>query len=291
MNSPRWIGLALCASVLALGLNWPVMKAGLAHVPPLWMVSLRFTLSAPVIAVLVLVMMRRGPRYHRGDLPVILGVALLQFAGQMGLATFALGFVPAGTASILLYTTPLWLLLFDRFVAGQRLGGLRVLQTVLSATGCATILMSSGMTGVWWPLGLILIASMLWATAMRLIQAHAWQGSVLDALFWQFLLAGAVTAVVAWALEGPFRAAYMLPPALWFMAFTGPVASGMGFGLMVALGRRLPPQRIALFSTATPLIGFVSSTLILGEPLQPLVMVGGALMLGALALSAVPSDP
>lgn len=279
----------LLGSVLALGLNWPVMKAGLAYVPPFWMVSLRFTLAVPVIAVLVLAMMRRAPRLNRGDVPVILAVALLQFAGQMALVTFALRFVPAGTASILLYTTPLWLLLYDRLVAGHALGRLRVVQTVLSAAGCTMILMS-GTTGLWWPLGLIVLASMLWAAAMRIIQTHPWEGSTLDALFWQFLLAGIVTGGLAWAVEGGFRADYLLPPALWFMAFTGPVASGMGFGLMVALGRQLPPQRIALFSTVTPLIGFVSSTVFLGEPLQALVVGGGALMLGALALSAVPSS-
>lgn len=281
-----YAGLAL--SVFLLGVNWPVMKFGLQYIPAFWMVSLRLLFTLPLIGLFVLIWHRRAPVLTRADVPVILGVALFQNIGMLGLITLALRFVPAGTASILIYTTPLWMLLLDWSLFGMRPTGRRVVLTLLSAAGCLTILFASGQPGVWLPLLGILLASACWAASMRLISRHAWVGTAEDALFWQSALAGIVMAVVAWAVDGPLRTAYFEFPAIACLAYTGFLASGLGFGLMMAVGRILPAPRIALISTATPLVGFLSANLLLGEPILPLVVLGASLMLSALALGTLP---
>ncbi len=275
-------------SVLLLGVNWPVMKLGLDYFPPFWMVCLRFLLSAPVLAALIAITWHCPPVLTRADLPVILGVATLQFAGMMGLVTLALTLVPAGTASILIYTTPVWLMLIDLVFGNTAIGMQRRATAFLSAAGCATIVFSSGKPGLWGALFLILIASALWAIAMQLVNRHNWLGGVRDALFWQMLVAGLALFPVAYFFEGPFVWPSLTPISVTLLLFIGPIASGVGFGFMIAAGRSLPTERVALISTATPLIGFISATLILGEPVNAATLLGGAIMLLALVWGAIP---
>ena len=56
---------------------------------------------------------------------------------------------------------------------------------------------------------------------------------------------------------------------------------------MVAAGPKLPPDRIALISTLTPIVGYVSSVVILGETLLFSVVAGAVLMIAALVVNGV----
>ncbi|MDE9451691.1 EamA family transporter [Aliiroseovarius sp. Z3] len=194
------------------------------------MVSLRFLLGAPVVAALIIIARQRFPVLTRGDLPVILGVAVLLFAGMMGLVTLALTLIPAGTASILIYTTPVWLILIEMIFGDATIGMKRKVTALLSAAGCTTIVVSSGKPGLWGALLLILIAAALWAIAMRLVNRHEWQGGVRDALFWQMLIAGLALLPVACFFEGPFEWQSLTPTSLTLLLFIGPWPAERGLG-------------------------------------------------------------
>ena len=277
----------LLVAVLCLGLNWPGMKAGLEIVGPIWMVCLRFLLSLPVIALFVLITKKRLPRLNRRDRAVVLMVAFFQFTLSMGLITVSLQFIPAGTASILIYTTPLWMLLIDTVWYRHKPPAKRLLLTGVSTIGCGMILMASGQPGAWLPLSGMLLASALWAVAIRRVSFHKWQGSVIEAVFWQFTFAGALMLALAFAFEPmPKFTEYHWQDWL-LLTYIGPVATGLGFGLMVAAGPKLPPDRIALISTLTPIVGYVSSVVILGETLLFSVVAGAVLMIAALVVNGV----
>lgn len=281
--------VALVVSVVMLGVNWPFMKLGLAYFSPFWMVSLRFCLSAPVVALLVVVLKRRLPVFNRLDLRVIIGVALMQFVTQMGLVTLSLKWIPAGTASILIYTTPLWLVLLDLLVFRARIEKHRLAITVASAFGCAIVVFSSSQAMPVVPLFMVLLASVFWSLSMRLIATHRWSGDVPDAVFWQFLLAGLVTLPLAWFMDGSLAPEALSLPGLLLLLFVGPFATGLGFGLMIVAGRSLPVARVSLVSTAAPLIGFLSSALILNEAITVWVAFGGAVILAALVAGSFES--
>jgi O-acetylserine/cysteine efflux transporter len=280
----------LLVAVLCLGLNWPAMKIGLEVVSPLWMVCLRFLLSLPVLLLFVAVTKRRLPRVVRQDRAVIVVVAVFQFILSMGLITVCLQFIPAGTASILIYTTPLWMLLIDTLWYRQRAQSKRFVLTGISTIGCAMILFASGEPGTRLPLVGMLLASLLWAIAIRRVSFHRWQGSVIEAVFWQFVIAGSVMLVIALAFE-PTPALRQYQWHDWLLLiYVGPVATGLGFGLMVAAGPKLAPERIVLISTLTPIIGYVSSVVLLNEVLLPLVLVGAVLMISALIINGLPQS-
>lgn len=278
----------LLVAVLCLGLNWPGMKVGLEIVGPVWMVCLRFLLSLPVLALFVLVTKKRFPVLNRKDRAVVLVVAFFQFILSMGLITLSLQYIPAGTASILIYTTPLWMLLIDTLWYRQKPPGKRLVLTGISTIGCAMILFASGEPGAWLPLFGMLLASALWALAIRRVSFHKWQGTVIEAVFWQFTLAGVAMLALALIIEPiPDFANYVWQDWLLLM-YIGPVATGLGFGLMVAAGPKLPPDKIVLISTLTPIVGYVSSVVILNEKLLPMVVAGAALMIAALFVNGLP---
>ncbi|WP_334012895.1 DMT family transporter [Alteromonas sp. S167] len=278
----------LLVAVLCLGLNWPGMKVGLEIVGPVWMVCLRFLLSLPVLAIFVLFTKKRLPILNRKDRAVVLVVAFFQFILSMGLITLSLQYIPAGTASILIYTTPLWMLLIDTLWYRQKPPSKRLILTGISTIGCAMILFASGEPGAWLPLSGMLLASALWALAIRRVSFHKWQGTVIEAVFWQFTVAGAAMLALALVFEPtPDFVNYAWQDWLLLM-YIGPVATGLGFGLMVAAGPKLPPDKIVLISTLTPIVGYVSSVIILNETLLPMVVAGAVLMIAALIVNGLP---
>jgi O-acetylserine/cysteine efflux transporter len=169
-------------------------------------------------------------------------------------------------------------------------GKRRTVLAILSAAGCGLIVWASGRNGTVWPLGMILAGALAWAVCARVIAQHQWKGAVRDALFWQFLLGGLLIVPFAYLLDGPLPSSVFNPTGLAYLAFIGPVASGLGFGLIAAVGRNLPAPLIVLCTTATPLIGYIGATLVLGEPVQTSILAGGGVMLLALVLNALPAS-
>ena len=107
-RAARREGLALLVTVvLAWGLMWPVNKVILASLSPLWTMALRSAIAA--VAVFGLAACRgRFALPPRGDLPVVVSIALLHMVGFGVAASWGLQLVPTGRSVVLAYTTPLW---------------------------------------------------------------------------------------------------------------------------------------------------------------------------------------
>ena len=264
------------------------MKQALAYVPPFWMVALRFGLSIPFLGLAIVLSQRRLPKFHRADAPVVFGVGLLQFAGQMTLVTLALQTVNASTATLLIYSTPVWLLMIDLIIARNKVSLGRMGLVALSLAGCIFIVWqgADGAAGLGY--AQIILAAVFWSISIRLIGSHRWKGAVLDALFWQALLATSICTPTALLFEGALDMTVLDAPALWYLLYVGPLATAGGFGLMVFAGRHVAPPLVALSSTAAPLIGVATAAAILGETLSSAIWIGGGLMLLSLFLGAGP---
>ncbi len=93
--------------VIAWGLNWVIMKVIVEQVTPLWAAAIRTIVAAIVLAPML---MASGqfiiPR--RGDVPIILVIALFHMVAFAAFMTAGLRYVPVGRSIVLGYTTPLW---------------------------------------------------------------------------------------------------------------------------------------------------------------------------------------
>src|SRR5450830_1597829 len=126
--------LLLMAAIVVWGANWPVMKAGLSHITPVWLSSTRFALGALCLFALqgVTGTLRFPPRR---DWPLVVSVGLLQMMTFTVLGAIAMTEVPAGRSAVLAYTTPLWVTPIAVFFFRESLSRRQMIGTALGGVG------------------------------------------------------------------------------------------------------------------------------------------------------------
>src|SRR5215831_5001317 len=124
----------LAAIAFAWGTSWPIIKAILQDLPPLWTAGLRSVIGT---AILFAISAFRGTVVlpQRGDIPVVLNIALLHMVAFTGLISMGLQFVPAGRSIVLGYTTPLWVTIGARLFLGEALTTSRIMGLIVGLSG------------------------------------------------------------------------------------------------------------------------------------------------------------
>lgn len=278
--SRRTAWLLLVSVIVLWGANWPVMKVGLEYLPPVSFAAARLVLGGLTMA---LVAAWRGELRlpARQDLPVVLGVGLMQMAGYLGLVTFGLQYVPAGRSAILAYTTSLWVVPMATVLLGERLSGLRLVGFSLGLGGVLVLFNPFGFDWtdpqVVLGNGLLLLAALLWAILIVQVRGHRMAGSPLSLAPWQFAIGAAVLVPLAVVLE--WGQAWDWSPELTaILVYNGPLATAFCFWAMITITRSLPAITTSLSSLGVPVFGLTASALTIGEPLTP-TNVGGLLLI------------
>ena len=128
MGSNRRTGLiALFTTIFCFGTLWTVAKISVDHLPPLWFTAGRFAVGGVFIAIVLKVQGRlRLP--DRADVPIILTVGGIMLGLYSTIFQNALEYVHAGRATILGYTTAIFVTPVAVLFLGERF-------TVLKACG------------------------------------------------------------------------------------------------------------------------------------------------------------
>jgi drug/metabolite transporter (DMT)-like permease len=276
------------ATVTVLGLNWPIMSAGVDLVPPLWLAAFRMGGAALVVAA---AFTTRGiPRPKAADRPILWSVALARLALVTALVFSALEFVPPGRSSILVYTASLWTVPLAVAFLHERLTSLRVGGLVLGSAGVVLLVepwsldWSDGDLLV--GLGMLLVAAIANASTTVHIRAHRWAGTPFELMPWQFAVAAVPIAILAAAIEG-------MPDIRWRAATVGVVAyqillgSAFGFWGLLTISRSLPAITTNLTLMAVPVVGLASSIAIANERLTPAVAMSLVLILAGVGLGVL----
>ena len=114
--------VVLVLLTLVWGFNWPVMKVGVEHFPPLSFRMLSLWTGLPILA---LVMLRQGlsfrmPRAYWGRLLLL---ALTNMVLWHALMILAMPLLSSGRAAILGYTMPIFSAVIGALAFGDRLAG------------------------------------------------------------------------------------------------------------------------------------------------------------------------
>jgi drug/metabolite transporter (DMT)-like permease len=278
----------LLTVVVTWGLTWPVNKMVVASVPPLWTVTLRSAI-ATVVLFGVALGRRRLAWPPRGDVPVLLGIALLHMVGFTALSTWGLGVVPAGRTAVLAYTTPLWVAPGAAVLLGEPLTSRRVAGV---AVGLA------GLVALFNPLALdwadrrivlghvaVLGAAFLWAVSILQIRGHRWRSTPFDLVPWETLVATVILAPMAMA-GPPLRDVSWSAPLVLMLLFVSIPGTALAYWASAMASRDLPAVTTALGLLATPVVSILVSALWLGEALTPSLALACALVLAGTAIGA-----
>jgi drug/metabolite transporter (DMT)-like permease len=281
----------LAAIAVAWGTSWPVIKAILQDLPPMWTTGLRSTIGT---AILFAISACRGSVVlpQRGDVPVVLNIALLHMVAFTGLISVGLQFVPAGRSIVLGYTTPLWVTAGARLFLGETLTPSRMIGLVVGLSGLFFLFDPS--TFDWSNHNavvgnaLVLLAALCWAASILHVRAHKWVSTPFQLVPWQALLATCILMLLALTLEG-------VPHIEWnarlvvLLLYGGAVGIALPYWAMQTVNRGLPAITTALGLLAVPIVGVACSSIALGEPLTFALLAATVLIIGGIAIGL--SDP
>ena len=285
---PRpWLLLVLLT--LAWGVGWPAIKVGVSAVPPIWYACLRYLIATVCLAGIA---GRRdglawpSPRDRR-----LVGVSgTLQMAAYSALTGLALTRLPPGRASVLAFSTPIWVVPLAAVRLRERISRRALVGVGLGLAGVLAIAApalraegrGSGLAYV-----LLLGASAAWAVSIVYVREHRFAAPALALAPWQTLLAALLLGPLAWLVEG------RLPPVGWpgiaSLAYVGPVATAFAYWAVVEAGRHYPASTLATALLATPAVGLVISALALGEALDAPLLLGLVLVAAGIRLATMSS--
>lgn len=272
--------LLLCFNALGWGLNFPVLKLGLAFSPPMLFTCMRMALGTLAMFIIAAVLgVLRLPR--RGDLPILLSVGVLQNMAFITLVTLGVQYLPAGRAAILAYTTPIWVVPAAALFLGERFTLPRAIGVGLGLAGLLTVFNPLSIDwsnhDVFIGGGMIMLGTILWTAGLVHVRRHHWHGDVLSLIPWQLLTSVLALLPLALLLESPSQIDWE-PSFVWMLVFSGAIASGICVAAQVAAIRSLPAVSLSLSSASVPAVGMLSAACFLGEVPTPSDLAGFALI-------------
>lgn len=254
--------------VVIWGLNFVVMKWGLATLSPLLLCALRF-----LAASLPLLLFVRPPPNVRWSLLAAYGLA--QGMGQFGLLFTGLKLgMPAGMASVVLQTQAFFTMLLAAVLMGERPQRWQWLGLGVAACGLGMIGAAKGdgaasmtLLGFVFTLG----AAGMWAVSNLLTRVAARQGPYEPVSFivWTSVFPVLPLTLLALWLEGPHAVLQQLQHSGWrevgAVAYLAVLSTLLGYGLWTRLLQRHAASTVAPLSLLVPVIGLVSAMVLLGE--------------------------
>ena len=196
--------------------------------------------------------------------------------------------IPIGVALVIEYTAPLLILAYWRF-RGRHVGLGLWLAGVLTLVGCYFVvgaydaqLRQVNAVGALLAMVDAIILAVYFLLAERLVARYS---------SWALLCVGFGTAALAWSIARP---PWTLPWAS-LNGELGPyvlgvviIATVVPYLFSVGAVRLIPAARVGLTSTAEPVVAAVTAWLLIGESLEVLQVVGGAIVvIGILVAQSV----
>lgn len=279
----------LCLLTLVWGLNWPVMKTGVQHFPPLSFRALSMLIGLPLLA-LGLVVLKVPFRLERRYWGPLLVLGFFNMVMWHTLIIVAIPLLPSGRAAILGYTMPIFsaalgaLFFSDRLPARAWLG-------VAAAAGGVLLLLWNEMdklggkpTGV----ALMLLAAASWALGTQLLRRTRIPAATLTLAFWMTVMTTLCLCLLATLLERPRW--HAPDPVAWgTILFNAVLVIGFAQVAWFFLVRTLPPLASTLSVMLIPVLGVFSGAWWLGEILHWQDWTAVALMVLAIASVLWPS--
>jgi drug/metabolite transporter (DMT)-like permease len=282
-------GLLLLAGVTFFwGTNWPAMKVIVAEMP---IFSFRtvclFGGGIGILAIARFSGLR--VRIPRGELGPLLFVSLFNITIWHLCSAAGLLHLGAGRASIIAFTMPLWAALFATRFLGERLTVTTLAGLAVGLLGMAALLLPDWAAVTADPLGPIfmLTAAISWAIGTVGLKYFRFTLPVTALTGWQLILGGVPVALGAALLEGGFSPAALSLQAWLALIYTVLAAMIFCHWGWFKLVRNYPAVVAAISTLAIPVVGVLSSALLLGEPLGLDVLLSLALVLAALFLVLV----
>ena len=249
-------------------------------------VSIRITLAALFFSLILFIKNRAGFKISLRDIPLFLGLGI----GSILLFTVcyfsAITIMPLSTAAILLYTSPIWIMLMSVLFFHEKLSGEKGLALALAFTGCVLVtgVSGEGVTAAGILLGLgsgigYGLYSILGTVALRRYSPYT-------VTAYTFLFA----AIGSWFIAQPADMIGKITSSpepgklLLFCVLTGLVTAVIPF-LAYTLGlRTVEASKAGILATVEPMVATLFGIFVYSEPITLFSGLGIVLILAAVVL-------
>ena len=277
--------LLLASLSLFWGLNWPGMKIILSEVSVWWFRSLCLMFGGSFL-MLISALSGNRCRLYFDELRPVLFCGSFAILGWMVFSAYGVSLMPAGRASIIAFTMPLWATIIAAWVLGERITAGKTAGLMLGLAGLGVLIGPDLLILKRAPAGALfmLLAAVSWGLGTVLLKRIAWRLPTLSNIAWQLLLSAIPVTLIA-VLTEPFPDLSALSGraiiALVYL-FLFPM-SFCQWAYFKTVGL-LPASIAAIGTLMVPVIGVFSSYLILGERIGAGDIVALLLVLSALVL-------
>jgi drug/metabolite transporter (DMT)-like permease len=278
---------ALATVYVVWGSTYLAIKYAVSGIPPFLAMGTRFLLAGVVLATAVLVLRGRAAfRISRFQALTAGACGLLLLVGGNGLVAVAEQDVDSGLAALLIAGTPLWVVLLRAALRDRP--SLATVAGLLLGLGGVAILLLPGLSGSGelGPLLLVCLSSLLWScgtvlSTRRPMPADPFVTTVVE------MAVGGTAMVTLGSLGGEWgRLQFRAVPASSWIAFgyLVVVGSAVAYSAYVWLLASAPLSLTTTYAYVNPAVAVTLGALFLDEPLTPNVVVGGAVIIAAVAL-------
>ncbi len=283
------VALAFAAVYIIWGSTYLAIRLAIETLPPFLMAGTRFLIAGTI---LYASLRGRGePAPVRSDWKpaLVIGGALL-FIGNGGVV-WAEQTVPSSVAALIISATPLWMTLIDSMRNRVRPGASVVIGLVIGFLGVAILIapraLSSQADHVD-PIGagILLGASLAWASGSLYARGARFSGSALMGTALQNLSAGALFAGASLLLNERARLnpQNVSPVSMLAVGFLVVFGSIIAYSAYVWLLQVTTPARASTYAYVNPVVAVFLGWIFAGEPLTIQTLISAAIIIASVAM-------
>ncbi|WP_232686166.1 DMT family transporter [Halobacterium zhouii] len=286
MSHSQTVGLFLLATLL-FGTAFPAVKTGLSFIPPLLFAASRNYLSALLLLAYVGATKEYWtPRSRQDWLAVLAGGAFM--IGGTGFGFVGQQFISSGVAAVIFSFSPVVTgLLAWGLLPAERLSGRDYLAVLVGFVGVAIVvrpdpahLVDPDVVGKL----LVLLGVSVVALGTVLVRRSHSTMPIPALTGWAMLVGGSFHAGFALVTGESMASVDLTPLAVATVVYLGVFAGALGFVSYLTLMGTVGPLKATLVTYLVPLVALGVGWWFLGERIQPVVLVGFAVIVAGFAL-------
>jgi drug/metabolite transporter (DMT)-like permease len=281
----RFVVLAFVLLVLFWGSSFAVVKVGLEYSPPVLFAGFRALIGG--LAMVLAALLWGGNPNLRRDWPVFLLLTVFNVVLFIGLQTYAIVYLPSGSAAVLVYLQPILVGLLAWLVLGESLTAAKIFGLLLGFSGIVAVSAGSisGTAEALSPLGVTLGAAsaLCWALGTVFFKKYEARVSTLWAVALPFLAGGVVLTAFGLFVESWGRIVWN-GGLVASMLYSGLVGISLAWVIWFALVRAGEASRVSSYIFVVPLTAVLIGVVFLDEPLGYTLLIGAAFVVGGIYL-------
>lgn len=279
--------------IVIAGLFWGSMGLFVRHLNSLGFTSiqvacLRLVTAGILFALILLIKDPKGFKISAKDIPIFLALGLVSILFFTCCYFTAIRLMTMSTAAILLYTSPIWVMILAVIFLKEKINAKKIIALILAFAGCVLV---SGFGGKVTPVGILVgLGSGLGYGLYSIFGSFALKKySPLTVTCYTFLIAGLGSIFVSDPADliTKISSNGNKPALLGFVLLTSVITAVIPF-LLYTLGlNRTTAGRAAVLATVEPAAATVFGFFVMKETIGPVAVLGILLVFAAIMILSI----